>query len=192
MPAPSGARFKEALARSLKKARPRRLRLRGFISCAVLVPVVALKEGPALLLTVRNRGLSSHGGQIAFPGGRKERGDISLRAAALRETREELGIPENRIEILGPLDDVPTPLGFVISPWVGWFEQAPDLVPQAREVEAFFFVPCSRLRRPSCYSQGGWREIAGRRYPLPEFRAGRRRIWGATARIIQDLLRRAG
>jgi 8-oxo-dGTP pyrophosphatase MutT (NUDIX family) len=132
--------------------------------------------------------MPTHAGQISFPGGRAEPADVDARATALREAHEELGIDPDRVRLLGELDDVATPVGFVITPVVGWLEELPELNPDPREVDEYFEVSVDDLANPAHFRDKGVREIAGKTYRTPEYRAADRLIWGATARITQRLL----
>lgn len=182
--------FYGLLRRALRRGKRRRLRIRGFRSAAVLVAIVERGGRPALLFTVRRKELEDHGGQICFPGGRCDPGDGGRRQTALREAREELGIPRRSIDVLGLLDDVPTPSGFIITPVVARLMDSVVYRPDPREVESYFDVKLEVLSGPARFNQRGWHSIEGRRYPLPEYRAAGRIIWGATARIVENLLRR--
>src|SRR5512138_1389868 len=117
MPKPDFALLKKKMAERERLT----VELDGFARAAVLVPIVDAVDcvEPELLFIVRKSDLARHPGQIAFPGGRAEPSDRDLAHTALRETHEELGISPDRIEVLGLLDDVPTPTQFVITPVVG-------------------------------------------------------------------------
>ena len=193
-------RLKTALAR-----RPRSsLRLDGFRESAVLVPiVVAPGEPERLLFTVRPRDMSSHAGQIAFPGGKRDPGDADLPATAIREAEEELGLPRARVHVLGLLDDVPTPTGFVITPVVARVDGPVAVAPNVREVAAVFACGLDELGNPACYVNAGERDWMGIRYEMHEYHvnglvlhatepAERWRVWGATARILHQLLALVG
>lgn len=156
---------------------------------AVLVPLVQRDEAVSMLLTRRNEGLRTHAGQVAFPGGRIERDDADAIAAALRETEEETGIARGLVRPLGFLDCFETISGFGVTPVVA--EVSPDyvLAPDPREVAEVFEVPLAflldvaNLRR----SEIDWR---GRRREIYEYDYDGRRIWGATAAMLVNLLRR--
>ncbi|MEK6607497.1 MAG: CoA pyrophosphatase, partial [Myxococcota bacterium] len=107
--------LRDRLGASLATTAPRRLVVPGFRDAAVLVPIVE-RAGAAttLVFTVRPAAMPTHGGQISFPGGGREHGDTDAGATALREATEEIGVDPSGVEVLGMLDDVPTPLGFVI------------------------------------------------------------------------------
>ena len=156
---------------------------------AVLVPLVRRGDDASMLLTRRNEGLRTHAGQVAFPGGRIESDDANAIAAALRETEEETGIARGLVRPLGFLDCFETISGFGVTPVVA--EVSPDyvLAPDPREVAEVFEVPLAflldiaNLRR----SEIEWR---GRRREIYEYDYDGRRIWGATAAMLVNLLRR--
>jgi len=104
----------------------------------VLVPLVCRDAGLSVLLTERTAHLSSHAGQVAFPGGRTEPSDASPVATALRETEEEIGLHRSHIEVLGAMQQYLTGSGFVVTPVVGLVEAAHTLTLDDNEVaEAF-------------------------------------------------------
>lgn len=179
---------REALQEALRATSRRRLEIEGFAAAAVLVPIIRRAEELLLGYTLRPAEMPTHAGQISFPGGRRDPDDTDLVATALRETEEELGIGAEHIEVLGKIDDVPTPVGFVITPVVGWLVDPPELVIDEREVGEYFEVGVEELRDPANFTDRGERQIAGTSYPVPEFRVAGRLIWGATARITQRLL----
>ena len=97
---------------------------------AVLVPVWLRPEGAGLILTKRASHLKHHPGQIAFPGGKVDATDASAEAAALRETKEEIGLDPARVRILGSLPVHETVTGFAVTPFVGVIDSAFDPVPE--------------------------------------------------------------
>lgn len=156
---------------------------------AVLAPLVVRDGELNLLFTLRPTTLRSHSGQISFPGGKVDAGDASLVATALREAHEELGIVPADVEILGELDDVPTPSGFIITPVVGLVTSAPATYAlNPAEVAEAFEIPVDLLRDPSLFEDLGDVERWGRTYKMCRFRPRGRDIWGATARMVWDLL----
>lgn len=171
-------------------ARPaaRTLHIDGFRHAAVLVPFIQRGENVSLLFTLRSHKLPLHAGQISFPGGRPEHGEEHARETALRESQEELGIDPAAVAVLGHLDDVATPSGFLITPVVGWLHEPAPFRPDAREVDEFFEVALAELGDPDCFHDAGVAEHDGRSYQLPEYHVAGRVIWGATARMVQNLL----
>jgi 8-oxo-dGTP pyrophosphatase MutT (NUDIX family) len=163
--------------------------LSGFLESAVLVPVYCEPGRPErLLLTVRRADLPTHAGQISFPGGKRDPGDRDLAATAMREAAEEIGVPTNAVEILGLLDDVPTPTGFVITPVVARVVGPLLLRPSVREVAELLAPSLDELANPECYHHAGTREFMGYKYDMHEYLVGEHRIWGATARIVWQFL----
>ena len=90
-----------------------------LIEAAVLIPIVERNDGLKVILTKRSNNLKQHPGQISFPGGKSEKTDKSLVATALRETKEEIGINDKNVEILGQLSQHVTITGFKITPFIG-------------------------------------------------------------------------
>ena len=152
----------------------------------VLVPLVRRSAGLTVLLTRRSGDLKHHAGQVSFPGGRMEAGDDDIRATALRETQEEVGIDPVCIEIAGALRPMPTISGYAVTPIVGLLPADIRLTLDPVEVELAFEVPLefffdqANVRRTE-------RIIEGVPVPLIEFAYGGQRIWGATAAMIDEL-----
>lgn len=177
----------EELTRTLRGRARRALSLPGFRESAVLVPLVWEEGGVRVLLTVRHAGLPTHAGQVAFPGGKRDEADASLEDTALREAAEELGLPgETQTLVLGRLDDVPTPSGFVITPVVAAVRGPLSLRPSEREVTEVFYAPLSDLR--GVHKRGPELEYMGVNYVMHEYPYDRWRIWGATAAMLDQLL----
>jgi 8-oxo-dGTP pyrophosphatase MutT (NUDIX family) len=153
---------------------------------AVLVPLIAREGGLTMLLTERTAHLSSHAGQVAFPGGRIDEGDESPLGAALRETEEETGIASRYIEPLGYLDTYLTGTSYRIVPVVGLVRPGFAVEPHAHEVASVFEVPLAFLMNPDHHLRHS-REWQGKErfyYAMP---FGERYIWGATAGMIRNL-----
>lgn len=152
--------------------------------------LVALWED-RLILTKRASHLKHHPGQIAFPGGKLDDVDASLEAAALREAWEEIGLPQDGVDILGRLPTHETVTGFTVTPILARIVIPFTPCPEAGEVDEVFTVPLSHVLNPARYSiearrwRGEWR----RYYAVPY---GPYYIWGATARILRGLAERVG
>jgi 8-oxo-dGTP pyrophosphatase MutT (NUDIX family) len=116
---------------------------------AVLVPLVNRGEGLTVLFTERSAGLPDHPGQISFPGGRIEPDDPGPQLAALREAEEEVGLPRDRVTLLGRLSEYDTVTGYRVTPVVGWVEPPFPLRPDPVEVADVFEVPLAFLLDPA-------------------------------------------
>lgn len=153
---------------------------------AVLVPLVERGAGLNLLLTRRAARLRRHPGQVAFPGGQRDPGDASLLDAALREAREEIGLPAGQVAMLGRLDRHETVTGFAVTPFVGLIPAEFRPAPDRAEVAEVFEAPLGFVLDPANFQvhhrrwQGGWRSY----YAIPY---GPYYIWGATARMLRTL-----
>ena len=161
-----------------------------LVAAAVLVPVV-LGPAPGVLLTRRCATLSSHAGQVSFPGGRIDPGDPSAEAAALREAEEEVGLDPARVELLGRLEDYVTGTGYRITPVLallpaGMALDALGLRISPHEVEEVFELPLSTLLDPAAPRRREV-EVQGRRRAFWVWPHARHEIWGATAAILLNL-----
>jgi 8-oxo-dGTP pyrophosphatase MutT (NUDIX family) len=152
---------------------------------AVLVPIVDRPE-PTVLLTQRTTELSSHAGQIAFPGGKIDPGDASPLAAALRETHEEIGLEPQLVHPIGYLDVYMTTLGYRIVPTVACVDPHFELTLNAAEVHDTFEVPLAFLMQPINHRRHSreWNGMTRHFYAIP---FGDRYIWGVTAGILRNL-----
>ena len=124
---------------------------------AVLIPVVDDAHGPSLLLTRRTSHLRHHPGQMSFPGGAVDPGDASPRAAALRETHEEIGLAPDRVRVVGRLGDLRTDT-FRITPFVGLVERPLELVPNPHEVASVHEIPLEHVTRSTSYQRRRMRD----------------------------------
>jgi 8-oxo-dGTP pyrophosphatase MutT (NUDIX family) len=180
--------FERRLRDTLRAYRPRRIEPGDAREAAVLIPVVGRPE-PGLLLTVRTDTLSSHRGQISFPGGSKDPEDESDEATALREASEELGLDVSNVRIAGRLDTIATVVsGFVVTPVVGFIDDPPELEPNPAEVARVLVVPIGRLT-DEIRAEPGFSH-AGRTYPTEAWIHEDAVIWGVTARILRLFLER--
>ena len=156
---------------------------------AVLVPIVDRPAALTVLLTQRTQHLAQHGGQVSFPGGRVEASDGSPIQTALRETREEVGIPRDLVEPVGVLSPYETVTGFLVIPVVGFVSDRIEPVVDPTEVEAAFEIPLAAVLEERTYRRG--RSRVGQRKRSFYFLAEQPRfVWGATAGMLRDLFRR--
>lgn len=153
---------------------------------AVLVPIMARAAGATVLLTRRCDDLPSHGGQVAFPGGKIDPRDATPLAAALREAEEEVGLAPDHVELAGYLDLYRTGSGYAIVPAVALVDPAAALRPDPSEVAAIFEVPLGFLMEAANHQRHSrmWRGFQRQYYAMPY---GEHYIWGATAGILRNL-----
>jgi 8-oxo-dGTP pyrophosphatase MutT (NUDIX family) len=141
-----------------------------------------------LVLTVRNPELNYHSGQISLPGGGWEVGDESLRATALREAEEEIGVAADELEILGPLTPLYiAPSNNVLHPFVGYAHQRPTFDPDPAEVAELLEVPLALLLDPVTRREEDW-IWRGAELHVPFYAVGEHKVWGATAIVLAEFL----
>lgn len=171
--------------------RERRFTDRAPAPAAVLIPLV-VRDRLGLLLTQRTAHLSTHSGQIAFPGGKVDAEDRDATAAALREAREEIGLEPGHVEVLGSLPEYVTGTQFHITPVVALVRPGFTLLPNPGEVDDVFEVPLDFLMDPVNHRRHGfeWNGEMREWYSMP-FQEGatERFIWGATAGMLRNLYR---
>jgi 8-oxo-dGTP pyrophosphatase MutT (NUDIX family) len=153
---------------------------------AVLVPVVRHDTGLTILFTQRTDHLYDHAGQISFPGGRSEAHDASPAATALRETFEEIGVPQAQVEVLGSLPAYTTVTGYHVTPVVGLVSPPLALRLDAFEVAEAFEVPLSFFLDPGNH-QRNTLQYQGRTRHYYAMPFEQRYIWGATAGMLMNL-----
>ena len=149
----------------------------------VLVAILVDGPAPSVLLTRRTEMLSSHRGEVAFPGGMRDEEDPNLVHTALREAREEVGLPLASVEVIGQLDDLLTVDGRVsVTPTVGIVRKRPQWVMSEREVARIFEIPLSELSDPERWRMEyrGWR---GRDIPVYFFEFEDEVLWGLSAYV---------
>jgi 8-oxo-dGTP pyrophosphatase MutT (NUDIX family) len=172
---------------------PQRIERDGLPRAAVLIPLYDRDETLHVLLQVRTELVEHHKGQISFPGGMEDPGDVDLEHTALRETEEEIGLAREDVEVLGRLDDIVTITNFIVTPYVGRITRRGPypFAPSGYEVAELLEVPLPHLRRPNALNVEpvAWRD---RLVPPPSYSFGEHVIWGATGRLLQRFLEMTG
>jgi 8-oxo-dGTP pyrophosphatase MutT (NUDIX family) len=162
----------------------------GDTDAAVLLALFGWPERPGLIFTERRADLRRHAGEVSFPGGRQDPGDTDLKMTALREAQEEIALDPAAVEIVGALPPVSTFVtGYRIAPFVGLVDDPHDLdlQPNPGEVETVLAFTLEKLR-----DGYGMRRMIRRGVPIhtPTYEVEGQMIWGATARILGDFLKR--
>lgn len=177
----------DELLQRVRSFTPRDLEIdRSFPEAAVLVPITR-GEDPELLLTLRASGLSTHGGEVAFPGGRRDPEDADLMQTALREAEEEVGLPPGLVEMVGPLSPLVSRHGIKVTPFVGIVPDYVEYKANDAEIAAVFQVPLSFFLEDQ-------REVThridylGQSWYVPCYRYGEFKIWGLTAIMVVELV----
>ena len=189
----SGSRSRADLAATLREvlldpAAATALEVHGRTDAAVLVALFDRDRELHVVLTKRRDDLRRHAGETSFPGGRRDPGEADLRETALREAREEIGLPSAEVELIGALQPTPTIVtGYAVYPFVGLIEDGHRWDPSTLEVAEVIELPLSAL-------VAGAQRIRLVRRGIPfrtdTYVVGDHMVWGATARILADLLER--
>ena len=189
----SGSRSRTELARTLRSVlldaeEAASLDVHGRIDAAVLVPLYVVDGALHAVFTRRRDDMRRHPGEISFPGGRQDDDETDLRLTALREAEEEIGLPAKAVELVGALQPTPTiATNYAVYPFVGLIEPGHAWQPSATEVAEVLELPLRALR--DGYER---RRLLRRGVPFRTdvYVVGQDLIWGATARMVGDLLDR--
>jgi 8-oxo-dGTP pyrophosphatase MutT (NUDIX family) len=187
MPSATLARIKEHISRAAPPSDPPP----DLLPAGVLAPLFLMAEELHLLFTQRTFTVRDHQGQISFPGGVQDRDDPDLLATALREAEEEIGLDPETVEVLGPLHPVATVTGYWIKPFVGLIPHPYDFRPNPLEVRQLLMFPLQEFFPPDRWSTGNY-HYQGTQIRVCCWRKDGTVIWGATARMLLDLLSRLG
>lgn len=164
-----------------------RISIEGYHTAGVLVPIVFGNATPELLFTKRTELVETHKRQVSFPGGMMDPEDGTITHTALREAWEEIGIPGSAVAVVGLLNDLSTPTGFVITPVIGVIDRLPELRVNKAEVDEVFRIPIAFFADPA-NGRMEIREVGGKGYEVWFYKTDKHTIWGATAKIIRSLL----
>ena len=156
---------------------------------AVLIALTD-EENPEVIYTLRSNKVSSHQGEVSFPGGMREESDTSLIMTALRESEEEIGLPQNCVKILGSLDTMVSRFNVSVTPFVGVIPGDVELNTSSEEIEACFRVPLSFLLKDKRYRNDEVNRN-GETFYMPAYKYSSYVIWGLTAMITVNFLNRA-
>ena len=155
---------------------------------AVLVPLYERDGLPWLVLTRRASHLRNHPREVAFPGGRREPADADLWATALREASEEIGLPPDRVRLIGRLESLTTVTSRAqVHPFVGLIDELPVLVPDPAEVESILHVEVQQLLSPEVWREEIWR-LGGAERAMAFFELDGDTVWGMTASVLRRFL----
>ncbi len=165
------------------------------IHASVLLPIV-MREQPTVLLTERTMHLSTHSGQIAFPGGKADDDDVDAKATALREAQEEVGLDPAFVDVLGVMPHYVTGSAFIITPVVALVQPGFALSLNAFEVADVFEVPLAFLMNPAHHQRHAfeWEGVRREWFAMPyqdqvNGAMRQRFIWGATAGMLRNFYR---
>jgi len=160
----------------------------GETEAAVLVPIYLLDDEPHVVLTRRHPDLRRHAGEISFPGGRRDPDDATLQETALREAEEEIGLPREAVSLAGALAPTSTFVTkYLIHPFVGTVVPGHEWSASPREVDAVIELPLRELADSRTRTELTRR---GFTFETDAYILSGHLIWGATARILEDLLSR--
>jgi 8-oxo-dGTP pyrophosphatase MutT (NUDIX family) len=176
-----------ARVRARGTGQPPTLLFEGARASAVLIALFDGDRGAEVVLTRRSWDLRSHRGEVCFPGGRQDVGETPVQAA-LREAHEEVLLDPSDVTVVGELDHLATLASYsLIVPIVGGLYGRPVLSPGTPEVDRIFTTPLVELLRPDTFREERWsRESVT--FPVTFFELDDETIWGATARLLRDLL----
>lgn len=153
---------------------------------AVLMPLTRT-QNPELILTLRSQNLSTHGGEVAFPGGRRDPEDCDLVRTALREAHEEVGLAPNLVQVVGPLSQVISRHGVKVTPYVGFIPEAVEYQANADEIESIFSVPLDFFANDPRQTTHRI-DYLGNTWYVPSYHFAGYKIWGLTALMVVELV----
>jgi 8-oxo-dGTP pyrophosphatase MutT (NUDIX family) len=158
----------------------------GLSEAAVLLPITR-SETPAVVFTLRASGLSTHGGEVAFPGGRRDPQDLDLSATALREAEEEIALAPAQVELLGPLSTRVSRHHIQVTPYVGLVPECFRYRANEAEIAAVFSVPLEYFRDDPRHATHRI-DYLGKSWYVPSYHYAGYQIWGLTAIMLVELI----
>jgi 8-oxo-dGTP pyrophosphatase MutT (NUDIX family) len=157
-----------------------------LVQAAVLIVIYPEQDGPHVILTRRSQNMSSHAGQISFPGGRADPGEVEPVITAVREAEEEIALPPDRLEIIGGLDKRCSSSGFCISPVIAWCDELPPLQASPHEVDEIIPLPLTHIIQDGMFHVGTKvKNDIKREFYILDYK--NYYIWGLTAGLLRDL-----
>ncbi len=177
----------QQLKQRLQRHTPRQL-CQGRPQAGVLLPVTDDPVNPELIFTLRSANLSTHGGEVAFPGGKRDPDDDSVLVTALRETHEEIGVPPDQVHVIGQLGQVLSKHGLQVTPFVGLVDPRVPLIPNPDELDTVFRVPIRYLLEDPRTHTDRLPAVEGKSLYVPSYLYEDYCIWGLTAYLMVELL----
>lgn len=158
-----------------------------FVQQAAVMVLITDEANPQLVFTLRAKHMTSHAGEVCFPGGRWELQDVTLLASALRETHEEIGLQASHLEVLGALPARTTRAGTKVTPFVAVIPANYDFVPNEQELDVVFTVPLLELLNDLQIRIDSY-EYQNKKHHIPVYAYQDYEIWGFTAAVTAELL----
>ena len=155
---------------------------------AVLILCYEKDNDLYFVMTERSNSLPSHPGEVAFPGGKREKKDKNLRQTALREATEEISLDPAKVEILGQLDPLESRFGLSVTPFVGILKEKIELEPNPDEVADIFYLPLSFFKNNPLIKRGVT-NFKGETFDTPVIIYDNHEIWGLTLAFTLDFLK---
>lgn len=174
------------LEQGVRQMAPRQLGLERP-EAGVLVALTDNPFDPQLVLTQRAAQMNSHAGEVALPGGKRDPEDRDLLATALREAEEEIGLPPAEVRVIGPLSQVVSKHGLLVTPYLGVIPEQQRLVPNPDELDGLFRVPLRFFLEDSRHHTDHF-TFKGQQFYVPSYEYQDYVIWGLTAYVIVELL----
>jgi len=166
---------------------PRRLKIPDFKPAGIILPFFNMNEEAHLLFTIRTDEVEHHKGQVSFPGGAREEQDRSLQETALRETYEEVGIPQEIVNVIGQLDDFPTITDFLVTPFVATIPYPYPHRINTGEVAEILEVPLDLFLNDNAFEMKE-KKFGEVTYPVYYYYFEHAVIWGVTGFIINRFI----